>query len=105
MGAGWPRGIFAVMQFDREEIEHLARALAPQIADILEARLSELPQWAFSIAEAAAWARLPEHVVRAAVANGRLRVVHVGRQLRIRRSELFGLKADQPDEPANGDTQ
>jgi len=36
------------MRLEREEITALAAALAGPVADILEARLSQRPEWAFS---------------------------------------------------------
>jgi excisionase family DNA binding protein len=85
------------MKLEPQEIQALAQALAPLVADLLDARLSERPELAYSIGEAAAWAQLPEHVVRDAIADGRLPVVHVGRQIRIRRCDLLRVESDAPD--------
>ena len=76
------------MRFEPYELEALAEALAPRVAEMLERRLSERPELAMSIPEAAAWARLPEYVIRDAVRDGRLPCIRVGRQIRIRRSDL-----------------
>ena len=85
------------MHLDPAEIEAIAESLAPKVADILERRFSEQPEWAMSIPEAAAWAKVEPHVIRDALAAGRLPCVKVGRQIRIRRSDLFGV--------ANGNTR
>jgi len=79
------------MKFEPDEINAIAESLAPRVADILEARLSESTTWAMSIPEAAAWARLPEDAVRHAIRTGRLPAVQVGRNVRIRRCDLFGI--------------
>ncbi|MGI6417429.1 MAG: helix-turn-helix domain-containing protein [Thermoguttaceae bacterium] len=80
------------MRLEPEEITALADALAPRVADILERRLAELPELAMSVPQAAAIARLEEHVIRDAIADGRLPAIRIGRSLRIRRSDLFRLK-------------
>ena len=82
------------MRLEPEEIEALADALAPRVAAILEARLSESPAWAMSVAEAAAWARVPEDSVRHAIKTGALPVIHIGRNVRIRRCDLFKVHAN-----------
>ncbi|NLS97990.1 MAG: helix-turn-helix domain-containing protein [Planctomycetaceae bacterium] len=79
------------MRLDPEEIEAIAEALAPRVADILERRLSDLPQWAMSIPEVAAWARVEEYIVREAVRNGSLPCIKLGRSVRIKRSDIFRL--------------
>lgn len=83
------------MRLDEQEVQAIAAALAPRVADILEQRLSELPEWAMSIQEAAAWVRTETHVIRDAVTSGRLPCVQVGRTIRIRRSDLFGLNRER----------
>ena len=85
------------MRLDDDEIRALASALAPAVADLLERRLAERPEWAYSIAEAAAWADVAEHVVRDAIADGRLPCVRLGRQIRIRRSDLYGVRHDNTE--------
>ena len=81
------------MKLDTDEITAIATELAPKVADILERRMSERPEWAKSINEAAAWAEIEPHVMRDAIAEGRLPCVRVGRSVRTRRSDLFGLKS------------
>lgn len=93
------------MQLEPQEITAIAEALAPLVADILEQRLSERPEWAFSISEAAAWARVSEHVIRDAIADERLPCLRVGRSVRVRRCDLFRVKpngADQERPPDAG---
>ncbi len=80
------------MRLEQQEVEALAEALAPKVAGLLAERFERQPEWAKSVSEAAAWAEVPEHTVRDAVASGRLPCVRVGRQIRIRRSDLFGLR-------------
>lgn len=75
------------------EIAAIAQALAPVVADILEERFSRQPEWAFSIPEAAAYAQVEEHVIRDAIADGRLACIKIGRSIRIRRSDLFAVRA------------
>ena len=88
------------MKLEPEEIEALAEALAPMIADLLAERLEQRPEWSFSVAEAAAWAKVPEYVVRDAVADGRLPSLRIGRSIRIRRLDLFRVRGDgQQPEP------
>ncbi len=88
------------MRLEPEEITALADALAPRVADILErARLAELPELAMSVPQAAAIARLEEHVIRDAIADGRLPAIRIGRSLRIRRSDLFRLKGPRHEHP------
>ena len=79
------------MKLDTEEITAIAEALAPRVADILERRLSEQPEWARSIPEAAAWLDVEPHVIRDAINDGRLPAARVGRQWRIRRRDLLGI--------------
>ena len=79
------------MKLDPDEIAAIADALAPRVAKILERRLSERPEWAFSIAEAAAWAQVEPQVIRRAIADGRLPCIRIGRSVRIRRADLFGI--------------
>ncbi|MFH1921738.1 MAG: helix-turn-helix domain-containing protein [Planctomycetota bacterium] len=80
------------MKLDPDEIAAIAEALAPKVADILERRFSEQPQWALSVAEAASWAEVEPHVIRDAISDGRLPAVRIGRQVRIRRSDLFAVR-------------
>lgn len=80
------------MKLDSSEIQAIADALAPKVADILERRFSERPEWAYSVSQAAAWADVEPHVIRDAIAGERLPVVRVGRSVRIRRCDLFGLR-------------
>ena len=82
------------MRLDPPEISALAEALAPLVADLLEQRFSELPEWAFSVPQAAAWAQVEAHVIRDAVADGRLPCVRVGRSVRIRRCDLFRVHSN-----------
>ena len=77
------------MRLDPEEIEAIAEALAPKVADILERRLSELPDLAMSIPEAAAYVRVEEYSIRNAIRDGRLPHFKCGHQVRIKRSDLF----------------
>jgi excisionase family DNA binding protein len=77
------------MHLDDTEVQAIAEAIAPRLADILERRLSETPQWAMSISEAATWAQVSEDSIRHAIKVGRLPVVRVGHNVRIRRSDLF----------------
>ncbi|HUT91916.1 MAG TPA: helix-turn-helix domain-containing protein [Thermoguttaceae bacterium] len=87
------------MKLDSDEITAIADALAPRVADILEARLSESPAWAMSIPEAAAWARVPEDAIRHAMKSGELPAVRIGRNVRIRRSDLFAIRPNgEPQE-------
>ena len=79
------------MQLDNAEITAIADALAPKVADILERRLSSRPEWAMSVSEAAAWARVEPHTIRDAIKVGKLACLKIGRSVRIRRSDLFGL--------------
>ena len=76
------------MRLEPHEIAALAEALAPLVADELERRLAERPEWAKSIPEAAAYAEVELHQVRDAIADGRLPVLRIGRSVRIRRSDL-----------------
>lgn len=80
------------MRLDPAEIDQIADALAGRVADILERRLSERPELACSIAEAAVIVNVAEHVIRDACEDGRLPCFRVGRAVRIRRSDLFSLK-------------
>jgi excisionase family DNA binding protein len=87
------------MRLDHTEIQAIADALARHVADILERRLSERPEWAFSVGEAAAWAQVEPHVIRDAVADGRLPCIRIGRSVRIRRTDLFGLRNGHAVDP------
>ena len=82
------------MRLDPSEIEALAAALAPAVADLRERRLSERPELACSIQEAAAIVNVPEHVIRDAVEDGRLPCFRAGRSVRIRRSDLFRVRGE-----------
>lgn len=82
------------MRLDPSEIEALADALAPKVAHIIERRLSEQPQLALSVPEAAAYIRVEQHAIRNAIAAGRLPVCKIGHQVRIRRSDLFTLRGE-----------
>jgi len=79
------------MRLEPSEIQAIATELAPLVADILEQRLSELPELAMSIPEAAAYARVEEHAIRNAIRDGRLPAIKIGHSVRIRRCDLFGL--------------
>ena len=83
------------MRFDPDELDAIAESLAPRVADLLAERLETQPEWAMSISEAAAWARVEPHVIRDAIDAGRLPALRVGRQVRIRRSDLFGIRKTQ----------
>lgn len=85
------------MHLDHHEIEALADALAPRVADILEQRLSERPELAMSIPEAAAYVRVEPHTIRNAIASGRLPVCKIGHAVRIRRCDLFTLRGENSD--------
>ena len=80
------------MRLDHDEIEQIADALIGPLADALERRLSESPEWARSIAEIAAFCDIPERTVRDAIESGRLPCIKIGRQIRVRRSDLFLVK-------------
>lgn len=80
------------MKLDPEEIQAIAQALAPAVADIIEQRLCELPELAMSIPEAAAIARVEEHSIRNAIRDGRLPSFKCGHSVRIRRADLFTVK-------------
>ncbi|NLZ02500.1 MAG: helix-turn-helix domain-containing protein [Pirellulaceae bacterium] len=80
------------MRLDQDEIRAIASELAPRVAELLEARLSERPEWCMSVSEAAAWAKVEEHRIREAIKNGKLPCVRVGHAVRIRRSDLFGMR-------------
>jgi len=86
------------MKLDPSEIAEIAEALAPRVADILERRLSDRPEWAMSVSEAAVWANVPESVVRDAIRTGRLPCVKIGRSIRIRRRDLFHVRKDNRDD-------
>ena len=77
------------MQFDSDEIRELAAALAPLVADIIEARLDDRPEWCRSVAEVAAWLDMPQSKVREAISSGRLPCIRIGRSIRIRKADLF----------------
>jgi len=52
-----------------------------------------------SIPEAAAWARVPEDAIRHAMKSGELPAVRIGRNVRIRRSDLFAIRPNgEPQE-------
>ena len=89
------------MKLDAEEIEAIAEALAGRVAEILERRFSERPEWAFSVSEAAAWLRVEPHVIRDAIADGRLPCIRIGRSVRIRRCDLFEVRPN--DRRNNGE--
>lgn len=80
------------MKFDHDEIQALATALAPAVADIILQRLDDLPGLAKSIPEAAAFCQVEEYQIRDAIASGRLPHIKIGRSVRIRRSDLFAAK-------------
>lgn len=80
------------MRLDADEITAIADALAPRVADIIERRLCQLPDLAMSIPEAAEYAKVEEHTIRNAIRDGRLPHFKCGHQVRIRRSDLFGVK-------------
>ena len=80
------------MQFDAQDIDALADALAPRIAETVVATLIERPEWAMSVQEAATWVSVPEHVIRDALKSGTLPCIRIGRSVRIRRSDLFALR-------------
>lgn len=82
------------MKLDPSEIQAIAAELAPLVADVLERRFAERPEWAFSVSEAAAWCQVEGHVIRDAIADGRLPHIKIGRSIRIRRSDLFAVKED-----------
>lgn len=82
------------MRLEPSEIQAIADALAPAVADIIERRLSERPEWAMSVSEAAAFANVPEDSVRHAIKVGKLRTLRIGNNLRIRRSDLFAVRTD-----------
>jgi excisionase family DNA binding protein len=82
------------MRLDAAEIQAIAEALAPAVADILERRLTALPQLALSIPEAAAMIQAEPHVIRDAIADGRLPALRLGRSVRIRRSDLFRVRGE-----------
>ena len=82
------------MRLDPQEIQAIAQALAPAVADILESRLSERPEWAFSVSEAAAYADVSEDSIRHGVKVGKIRSIKIGNNLRIRRSDLFAVRTD-----------
>lgn len=80
------------MKLEPSEVEALADALAPRVADLLERRLSERPELACSISEAAAIVNVAEHVIRDACEDGRLPCFRAGRSVRIRRCDLFRVR-------------
>lgn len=82
------------MQLDPQEIEAIAEKLAPKVASLIAQRLEERPELAMSIPEAAAIARVEQHVIRAAIQEGRLPHLRIGKSIRIPRSALFGLRGD-----------
>ena len=90
------------MRFEPEEIEALVEALAPRVADFLEARLCQSPAWAMSVAAAAAWANVPEEAIRHAIKSGELPAVRIGRNVRIRRSDLFAVRPNGEPKEADG---
>ena len=82
------------MRWDSDEIDALAETLAPKLVDLIVRRLEERPEWAMSIPEAAAWARVEPHVIRRAIADGRLPCLRIGRSVRIRRADLFRVRGN-----------
>ena len=80
-----------VRRVDPDEIQAIADSLAPRVAEILARKLESRPELALSIPEAAAIAKVDERTIRDACEAGRLRHLKIGRQIRIPRSELFGL--------------
>lgn len=83
------------MRLDRDEIDAIADALASRVADIISRRLSELPELAMSVPEAAEFARVDEATVRSAIKAGRLPCCRIGHQVRIRRADLFTLRGGE----------
>jgi len=79
------------MHLDGSEIRAIADALAPRVADLIAQRLDERPELAMSISEAAALIAVEQHVIRAAIADGRLPFLKLGRSIRIKRADLFAL--------------
>lgn len=77
------------MRLDPSEIQQIADALVGPLADALERRLSESPEWARSIPECAAYLDMSERTIRDAIESGRLPAIKIGRQIRVRRSDLF----------------
>jgi excisionase family DNA binding protein len=92
------------MRLEQAEIEAIADRLADLVAEKLETRLADLPEWAFSIAEAAACINVPDHVIRDAIRSGQLRAAKVGKSIRIRRSDLFRLHGG-PDREGGDDAR
>ena len=82
------------MKLDSAEIDAIADALAPRVAEILERRLSERPELAMSIPEAAVYAQVEEHTIRNAIRVGRLPCFKVGHSTRIRRADLFRVQGE-----------
>lgn len=80
------------MRFDPSEIQAIADALAPAVAEIIATRLEDRPELACSIREAAAIVNVPEHVIRDACEDGRLPCFRAGRSVRIKRADLFRAK-------------
>lgn len=80
------------MRLEPSEIEAIVDALVPRLVDALERRFQEQPQWAFSVAEAASWLQVDEHAIRHAIRAGKLPAAKIGNQVRIRRSDLFGVR-------------
>ena len=80
------------MRLEPEEIEAIVDALVPRMVDALDRRFQEQPQWAFSVAEAAAWCNVPENAVRHAMRVGKLPYVRLGNNIRILRRDLFGVR-------------
>jgi len=91
------------MRLDSSEITAIASELAPKVAAIIERHLEERPEWAMSVPEAAAWASVPEHTIRDAIASGRLSSVKVGHQVRIKRCDLFVVRNGDGATEGNGE--
>ena len=60
----------SLMGLEPAEITALAEALAPRLAELLARRFEERPEWAFTIPEAASWARVEPYAIRAAIPLG-----------------------------------
>lgn len=82
-------------ELEPAEITAIVDALAPRLAEILEHRLSERPELAMSIPEAAAYVRVDEATIRSAIKAGRLPVCRIGHQVRIKRSDLFRVRGSE----------
>jgi len=71
------------MKLEQHEIDAIAEALAPRVAEILERRLAERPEWAMSVSEAAAWANVEQHVIRDAIKRGVLPCLRLGHSVEV----------------------